>query len=53
MKTWGAIQAFIAKHSLPYKVIRWNMSLRGCLVDTFTHETVAYSVKDAAKWLKG
>ena len=52
MRTWKQVSAFIAKHSLPYRVERFNMSLRGALVDTFTGRAVAYSVRDAAKHLR-
>lgn len=52
MRTWADVQRFIELHSLPYKVQRFNMSLRGVLIDTFTNLAVAYSVKDAAKHLK-
>ena len=53
MKTWSQIQAFITRHSLPYKVERYNMSLAGTLVDTYTGGAVAYTVKDAVKHLRG
>ena len=52
MKTWADIQAFIAKHSLSYRVMRWNMSLRGCLINDFDN-AVAYTVKDAERYLRG
>jgi hypothetical protein len=51
VKSWGEVRAFIALHKLPYTVIQWNMSLRGCLVDTASGETLADTVKDAAKYL--
>jgi len=53
MKTWGDVQAFCEKHSLPYRVMRWNLSMRGCLIDSYNGSAVAYTVRDAAKWLKG
>ena len=53
MKTWAQIQAFIDKHSLPYRITHWNLSMRGCLIDEYNGKAVAYSVRDAAKWLKG
>lgn len=52
MRTWGAIQAFIDRHGLPYRVERWNMSLRGCLINDFDN-AVAYTVKDAERYLRG
>jgi hypothetical protein len=52
MKTWADVKLFIAKHNLPYKVEQFNMSLRGVLVSTFDGEAVAYTVKDAARYLR-
>ncbi|MGB8030342.1 MAG: hypothetical protein WCF30_11840 [Terracidiphilus sp.] len=49
MKSWSGIQQFIAKHNLPYKVERWNMSLRGVLVTSYGDAVIAHTVKDAAK----
>ena len=45
--TWAKVQQFIAKHDLPYRVERFNMSLGGVLVDAFTKEPVAYTAKEA------
>jgi hypothetical protein len=53
MKTWSDVQTFIDAHSLPYKVIRWNMSLRGVLVDALTNDSVMHTVKDAATFIQG
>lgn len=52
MKTWEDVISFISKHQLPYKVERFNMSLRGALVSTFDGQAVAYTIKDAAKYLR-
>lgn len=52
MRTWADVQRFIDHHSMPYKVQRFNMSLAGVLVDTFTDQAVAYTVKQAAAYLK-
>ena len=35
MKTWAQVQAFIDKHSLPYRITHWNLSMRGCLIDEY------------------
>ncbi len=51
--TWSKVQSFIDKHSLPYKVERFNMSLRGVLVDTFTKDAVEYTASDAMRFLNG
>ena len=51
MKTWADVQRFVNKHQLPYTLIRFNMSLEGRLVDTFTGKTVAGTVKEAAAHL--
>lgn len=51
--TWHRVQQFIDKHSLPYRILRFNMSLAGCLTDTFTDEAVAFTAKDAMTHLKG
>ena len=51
MKTWSDVQAFATKHSLPYKVQRFNMSLAGVLVDVDTDCAVAYTVKESADFL--
>ncbi len=53
MRTWSDVQRFIDKHDLPYRIIRFNMSLAGCLVDTFTDEVKAYTVREASLYLKG
>lgn len=47
MKSWAEIQALVEKHSLPFKVQRWNMSLRGVLVHD-SGVSVAHNVKDAS-----
>lgn len=51
--TWAKVQAFIDKHSLPYRVERFNMSLRGVLVDAFTKDAVEYTASDAMRFLNG
>lgn len=51
MKTWADVQRFITKHDLPYSIIR--LSLEGQLIDTFSGETVADTVKDAERVLRG
>jgi hypothetical protein len=33
IETWGDVAQFVEAHELPFKVERWNMSLRGTLVD--------------------
>jgi len=50
--TWAKVQEFINKHSLPYKVERYNMSLRGTLIDRDTKDAVCYTVKDATDFLR-
>jgi hypothetical protein len=52
MRTWGDVDKFLAKHDLPYYVMRFNMSTAGRLVDVMTGQVVASTVKEAAKWLK-
>lgn len=52
MRSWGDVATVIVQKGLPYKVIRWNMSLRGCLVETVTDQVVAVTVKDSAKLIK-
>ncbi len=52
MKTWPDVQKFIDANDLPYKVVRFNMSLYGVLIDTFDQSTVADTVKTAEKYLK-
>lgn len=42
--TWRQVEAFIAKHELPYRVDR-NCGIR--LVDTFTDQRVAYTPHEA------
>lgn len=51
--TWAKVQQFIDHHALPYKVQRFNMSIRGVLVDTFTGDAVEYTAKDAMIFLGG
>ena len=52
MRTWADVQAFVAKHVLPYKVLRFNMSRAGVLVDTFTDRSVANTVREARRLLR-
>lgn len=52
MRTWVEVQAFVTKHDLPYKVLRFNMSRAGVLVDTFTDQSVANTVREARRLLK-
>lgn len=49
--TWHKIQQYIAKHQLPYKVVRWNMSLRGVLVNLTNDQAVASNARDAWRYL--
>lgn len=51
--TWAQVQKFINVHSLPYSVQRFNMSLRGCLVDAWSGEAVANTARLAMAHLKG
>lgn len=51
MKTWGEVQSYIRLHDLPYSVIRFNGCLDGRMIDTFSGEVVADSVKSAARFL--
>ena len=53
MKTWGEVQAYIRLHELPYTVIRFNMSLEGRLIDTVSGATLADTLMDAARLVKG
>lgn len=53
MKTWSDVMSFILKHQLPYNVIRFNMSLRGCMIDVASGATLAETVTDAALYLTG
>lgn len=39
--TWGDVAEFVALHSLPFKVMRFNMSNAGRLVDTVGDELAA------------
>jgi hypothetical protein len=41
IQSWGDLAQFIELRSLPYKVVRFNMSSRGVLVDTIASETAA------------
>ena len=52
MKTWGDVDKFLAKHDLPYKVVRFNMSLAGRLVDVMTDKVVASTVREASAYLR-
>jgi len=47
VKTWSDVQSFITKHDLPFNVIRFNMSLRGVLVDSISDESIAYDFRTA------
>jgi hypothetical protein len=51
MNSWADVQSVIRLRNLPYTVIRFNMSLAGCLIDTASGETLADTVKDAARYL--
>jgi len=53
MKTWADVQSFVNRHELPYTIIRFNMSREGRLVDRFSGESVADSVKTAERVVKG
>jgi hypothetical protein len=52
MNSWESVQRYVDLHSLPYKVIRFNMSLRGVLVSTWNGETVANSIREAVQYFK-
>lgn len=52
MKSWSDVMLFISKHHLPFNVIRFNMSLRGVLINIETGETLANTLSDAVKYLK-
>jgi hypothetical protein len=41
IQTWGDLAQFIALRSLPYKVVRFNMSMRSILVDAIANEPAA------------
>ena len=54
MKTWADVQKFIDRHSLPYRVQRFNMTRKGCLISLEYNGTeipVANTVKAAANHL--
>lgn len=53
MQAWWEVQLYIDQYKLPYSILRFNMSLAGRLIDRFTGETVAASVKDAERYLRG
>ena len=53
MKTWADVQLYINRYKLPYTLLRFNMSLQGRLIDTATGDTVADTVQDAERHLKG
>jgi len=50
--TWGDIERFVSINRLPFTVIRFNMSLEGCLIDTLTGDLLASTVKEATTQLK-
>lgn len=52
MRTWTEVEQYVERHGLQFKVERFNMSLRGCLI-TLSGYAVAYSVAEAVKVLKG
>jgi hypothetical protein len=52
VETWRDVQTFINRYSLPYTVIRFNLSREGLLILTATGETVADTVKDAEEHLR-
>lgn len=50
IKTWGDVAQFVDAHALPFKVIRFNMSNRGVLVDSaceFNGDDCAHDVYTA------
>lgn len=52
MKSWYEVQGYVTLHSLPFRVERFNMSLRGCLSATGGEQNgkaIAWTVKDAVK----
>ena len=53
VKTWTEVKLFIDLHHLPMNVFRFNMSLRGCLIDLATGKTLADSLQAATAYLKG
>ena len=53
MKTWTEVKLFIDLHHLPMNVFRFNVSLRGCLIDLATGKTLADSLQAATAYLKG
>lgn len=51
--SWEAVERYIATHSLPYRVIRFNnMSRAGVLVSTWNGETMANTVKEARRFFR-
>lgn len=51
IQTWGDLAQFILVRQLPYKVVRFNMSNRGVLVDTICDENCAdnlYAAREIA-----
>ena len=50
--SWEAVERYIETYSLPYKVIRFNMSRAGVLVSTWNGETMANTVKEARRFFR-
>jgi hypothetical protein len=51
MKTWADVQLYIDRHKLPYSIMRFNMARDGRMIDLFTGQVVASTVKEAAAHL--
>ena len=51
MKTWAEVKLYIDRHKLPYSIMRFNMTLEGRMIDLFTGQVVASTVKEAAAHL--
>ena len=50
--TWRALEDFILKHDLPYRVEKVIEQAPCKLVDTYTGKTVTYYLRDAEKLVR-